>query len=337
MSSLQNKIREEASRLKDYLDIDTTITSKFNDIVSEVAKSWSQSNLGYHHCVYYKNFEKPPHEAYFSQEWGLKNEYAYLGLGSQGEWVEYEYDSIIKFINKEAGDPDLSELKTLSADAKRVILEVKDKILSLIHFYIQVSDPYLKEKTEIVESIYILTGKDVWINQIRGMKVASREENISKEFKMSPHEAVVYDCLELTIPFDVAKRLYDVSIKIAEHLDNDDNLILSKRLIREEKKGDSMNISFNGNNNRLNSNTTDNSNNTVNINNELSQSIEALKSEIHRLNLPDQEEKDAIEVIGAIEKECKNNKCKVVVKALIKSLPTVASIANIGSSIISLL
>lgn len=105
-----------------------------------------------------------------------------------------------------------------------------------------------------------------------------------------------------------------------------------------EKAIQSITYNISGPNARVNNNSTDNSSNVVNINNELSESIEALKAEVNRLELSVQEKSEAIEVIGAIEDQCKNEKpSKVVVNALISSLPTAASIASIGSLIVSLL
>lgn len=90
-----------------------------------------------------------------------------------------------------------------------------------------------------------------------------------------------------------------------------------------EKAIQSITYNISGPNARVNNNSVDNSNNVVNMNNDLSESIEALKAEINRLELSAQEKEDAIEVVGAIEEQCKNAKpSKVVVHALINSLPT---------------
>lgn len=105
-----------------------------------------------------------------------------------------------------------------------------------------------------------------------------------------------------------------------------------------EKAIQSITYNISGSNARVNNNSTDNSSNVVNINNELSSSLEALKAEISRIELSAKEKEEAIEVVAAIEEQCKNKKpSKVVVNALIKSLPNAASIASIGSLIISLL
>jgi hypothetical protein len=105
-----------------------------------------------------------------------------------------------------------------------------------------------------------------------------------------------------------------------------------------EKAIQSITYNISGSNARVNNNSTDNSSNVVNINNDLSESIEALKAEINRIELSAKEKEEAIEVVNAIEDQCKNEKpSKIVVNALMKSLPNAASIASIGSLIISLL
>ena len=105
-----------------------------------------------------------------------------------------------------------------------------------------------------------------------------------------------------------------------------------------EKAIQSITYNINGPNARVNNNSTDNSNNIANVNNDLFESIKALKAEINRLELSTQEKAEAIEVVGVIEEQCKSEKpSKAVVNALIGSLPTAASIASIGSLIVSLL
>ena len=105
-----------------------------------------------------------------------------------------------------------------------------------------------------------------------------------------------------------------------------------------EKAIQSIVYNISGSNARVNNHSTDNSNNLVSINSSLSESIEALKAEINRLELSAQEKVEAIEIVNEIEVQCKSDKpSRVVVNALICSLPTAASIATIGSLIVSLL
>ncbi|WP_351189330.1 hypothetical protein [Shewanella sp. TB4-MNA-CIBAN-0142] len=116
--------------------------------------------------------------------------------------------------------------------------------------------------------------------------------------------------------------------------------ITHKKLGLPEAEKAIQNVVYNisGPNARVNNNSTDNSSNVVNFNNDLSEAIEALKTEVNRLNIPSQEKSEAIEVIDAIEVQCQSEKpSKIVVNALLKSLPHVASLTSIGSLIVSLL
>jgi len=99
-----------------------------------------------------------------------------------------------------------------------------------------------------------------------------------------------------------------------------------------------QNISYNisGNNARLNQNSVDKSFNVVNINPEISEHIEALRSELLRLELSVKEKEDANEIIDAIDSQFRSEKpSKVVVQSLLSALPKVASIASIGSFLLS--
>ncbi len=51
----------------------------------KVAKSWSQSWLGYHADVYYRDLNPPPPGAVFSKEWGSWSELAGLDQRVNGK------------------------------------------------------------------------------------------------------------------------------------------------------------------------------------------------------------------------------------------------------------
>jgi hypothetical protein len=116
--------------------------------------------------------------------------------------------------------------------------------------------------------------------------------------------------------------------------------IVHKNLGLPEAKKAIQSITYNlsGANSRVNNNSVDNSTNILNNNSELLEGVAALREEIQRINLSEQETQDALEVVDAIDIQCQSEKpSKVVVGALVKSLPTFASIASIGSLIVSLL
>lgn len=93
---------------------------------------------------------------------------------------------------------------------------------------------------------------------------------------------------------------------------------------------------INGPNARVNNSSVDNSTNIVNINPEVAEHISMLRSEINRLDTPEQEKKEALELADAIENLFSTNPPnKSVVKALISALPRARNIASIGSFFLS--
>jgi len=100
----------------------------------------------------------------------------------------------------------------------------------------------------------------------------------------------------------------------------------------------SVTYNITGHNARINQNSIDNSTNVTQIDARAFQHIEALRSEVGRLRLSDQEKAAAVEVIDTVEEQLKSGSPKKsVVQALLKSLPQVANIASIVAAILRLL
>ena len=105
-----------------------------------------------------------------------------------------------------------------------------------------------------------------------------------------------------------------------------------------EKAVQSITYNISGSNARINQNSVDNSVNIVQSNQDLLEHIQALRDEIKRLEFDAIEEKEAIEIIDAVENQANSsNPSKAVVKTLLSSLPHAGSIASIGSLIVSFL
>lgn len=113
-----------------------------------------------------------------------------------------------------------------------------------------------------------------------------------------------------------------------------------RKLGLPEAKSAVQHITYNisGTNNRVNQNSNDNSVNVVNMNTEIQDHITALREEIRRLELPEEEAVASYEVIDAVESQMVAEKpSKAVVKTLLSGLPSAGSIASIGSFLVSLL
>ncbi len=105
-----------------------------------------------------------------------------------------------------------------------------------------------------------------------------------------------------------------------------------------EKAVHSITYNISGSNARVSNNSVDNSTNIVNVNSEIAEHIAMLKSEIERLIEAEQERKDALEIVDAIDVQFKSEQpSKSVVGTLLKGLPHAGSIAGLGSFLMSCL
>ena len=105
-----------------------------------------------------------------------------------------------------------------------------------------------------------------------------------------------------------------------------------------EKAIQSITYNISGPNARVNNNSVDNSTNISNANSDISEHITMLRQEIQRLINDHEEQKEALELVDAIEGQFKSDSpSKAVVKTLITALPHVGSISSIGSFLLSAL
>ena len=103
-----------------------------------------------------------------------------------------------------------------------------------------------------------------------------------------------------------------------------------------EKAIQSITYNISGANARVNNNSVDNSTNIANINSDVVEHISMLRSEIERLVNITEEKNEALELVNAIEEQFSSNSpSKSVLKTLISALPSVGSIASIGSFLLS--
>jgi AbiTii-like protein len=121
-------------------------------------------------------------------------------------------------------------------------------------------------------------------------------------------------------------------------LDLEENGILGENMtFTKEEKSNASNITynFNGDNARINNNSTDNSTNIIYNNPEVIKQLNALRDEINKL---ENNSKESLEIIETIEDQLKSKQPnKTIVKSLLGALPQIANIMTIGTAILSFL
>lgn len=100
----------------------------------------------------------------------------------------------------------------------------------------------------------------------------------------------------------------------------------------------SITYNISGNNARVNQNSIDNSTNLVTVDPQIVEQIAALRKAIDELQLSDEQRNSSHEIIDSVEEQFKTDAPKrSVVTALLKALPSIASIAEIVAVILKLL
>lgn len=92
---------------------------------------------------------------------------------------------------------------------------------------------------------------------------------------------------------------------------------------------------INGNNARINQNSTDHSTNIVNANPNAVELLAALRSELENLNISEDEKQSAVELLDVVDAQMQSEKpSRTVISAMFDALPQVATISGNMSEII---
>ena len=181
-----------------------------------VAKAWSGSPIGYHSCVYYRDFRQPPAGAHFSPEWGLED----YSWGSTGEWQPYEYGAVLQHIYSIAGNPDLSEPEEISKGARAAFEEGKSQLLSVLTALLRAgADSFLESIKAEVEKEIVLTRPQAMRAQLPSGSIWSRDSlAMSQGIRTAPHQEIYAEVVSLRAPFTECEKLASLARRAAHHM-----------------------------------------------------------------------------------------------------------------------
>jgi predicted nucleotide-binding protein len=222
LESLATELKEIASRLDEQFQEGESPaiadpTQLLMDACMRVGDSSSDSWLGYHSLVYYRDFRAPPAGAHFSPEWGLMP----LGGGSTGAWVEYPYEEVVEYIESLAGDPNVKPSQEYSKRANAVFAELRSEIISILTIALEsIDDVFVQTELEIIKSTKPLSQADaVALSRPQG-QFSSRDSRALHQGLLTPPH-IVYTCGLVAI-MDPGRRCGELSIKarqLAKHLE----------------------------------------------------------------------------------------------------------------------
>ncbi|MGJ0392279.1 MAG: TIR domain-containing protein [Methylocystis sp.] len=191
---------------------------KVGDAASSVAKSWSGSNIGYHAYYYYQGLEPRPPGAQFSSEWGPRERMA--GLGSRGDWEEFNPEGITSEIYRRAGNPDLSEVRARSEALSVRVQDQRAELLSALTVALsETNDPFLRGLKERAEECVIRDSSDILKAMLpRGSFMSRDTLALTQGLKAAPHQLVLADMTALNQPSACAHELSEIAKQAGSHL-----------------------------------------------------------------------------------------------------------------------
>lgn len=191
-----------------------------NNAADRAGRSFSGSWLGYHSRVYYLGLEPAPPGANFSQEWGLKD-LSFTGLGSRGDWNEYDPADVKAFIYKAAGNPDLGQARNFAQKALATYDEGKAEIISILETELACNaDPFLtKLKTELEELKPLSPGAVAQHWAPPGQIMTRDMLAMGQGMKVPPHIEIAAEIASIQHSFGICKAASDIGRKAASHLE----------------------------------------------------------------------------------------------------------------------
>jgi predicted nucleotide-binding protein len=189
------------------------------DAATEVHKSWSGSNLGYHSLVYCENLAPRPAGAQFSVEWGLKNQ-SYSSKGSVGAWRHFSSEAVKDAIYGQANHPDLSGVEAASTELRVLVNRARDELLSVLSVALEdSSDTFLDRLKVDAESQKIPTYSSICRTMLPSGQIMSRDSNaVMAGVQIAPHQEIIAETLALQTPCDVASDLAEITRKAGSHM-----------------------------------------------------------------------------------------------------------------------
>ncbi len=193
---------------------------ELDDAAQKVGRAFSGSWLGYHSRVYYEGLEPPPPGENFSQEWGLDGP-SYVGLGSRGDWREFDPKAVEAAIYSLANLPDLEPARKAAAAANSAFDKSKTEAVSVVEIELSVEfDAFLARLRSDLERLEPLSSFDIaqlW--SPKGQIMTRDTLAMGQGNKVPPHILVLADVASIRQSFRICSAAADMCIKAASHLE----------------------------------------------------------------------------------------------------------------------
>lgn len=223
MNETGNELLEVAKQLDEAIQkFKSNGLDKIFKIIEENIKryedSFSESWIGYHSRVYYRDFQHPPSGDRFSQEWGLNG--GYFIDGTTGDWIEYKYDDVVEKIYGSDRTLNLEKARKTSKEAKELFEDKKEEFSSITARYLQGHhDTFIEKQRTKVDEMRVLSQSDfVEYYSPKGKFFTRDSIALSQGMKVPPHIAVKCEIFSLMNPLNCLVDLEKHSRRAGSHL-----------------------------------------------------------------------------------------------------------------------
>jgi predicted nucleotide-binding protein len=186
---------------------------------NQIKRSFSGSWLGYHSRVYYADLAPKPPGANFSQEWGLKRLLG--GLGSIGDWEEFDPEFVKDRIRAIAGQPDLKEPQKAAKKAIAEFNASKSEIMSILENELDgQSDVFLTRLKDDLDKLDSVSAFEVAQHWAPKGQIMTRDTlALGQGNKIPPHLDLLSEVVAIRHAFELCKAAAEISTKAASHLE----------------------------------------------------------------------------------------------------------------------
>ncbi|MGM5028985.1 TIR domain-containing protein [Tardiphaga sp. 862_B3_N4_1] len=193
---------------------------KLEEAANRLKRSFSGSWLGYHSRVYYEGLVPTPAGANFSQEWGLKD-LSFTGLGSIGDWQEYQFDQIVEFIRESAGNPDLRPVREAEKKAFQTFNASASDIVSILETETdKQADPFLSKLKTDIGNLEVMSKTDVAQHWSPEGQIITRDMiAMGQKIQVPPHIDVLAEVASIRHSFGICAVAATIAKKAASHLE----------------------------------------------------------------------------------------------------------------------
>lgn len=182
-----------------------------------IGKSSSNSWLGYHANVYYKNFQAPPTNAIFSALWGLAGK-TFIGFGSRGDWEIYETDYVTSKIFEMAKISDLTHFEREEKKVAEQFINLRSTFLSILS--LEKNDEYINQIKKEIYNCKTCTMNEILKLWIPRKKIISQDiEALQQGIWYPPHMIVLANINSILLTYTMCGKLAQLARRAASHIE----------------------------------------------------------------------------------------------------------------------